>query len=72
MPHEASGQIALANEPQEGEHYYYVVSIEQSSLSLKGDIKFIEKNDGKTQWSNIYEVIEDILFEKLIISHHNL
>ena len=60
--HEASDQIVSGNEPQGNEHYYDVVSIDQSYLIFEKYISLIEKYYGTTQWRRIYEVIHDSLF----------
>ena len=45
------------------------MSIEQEYFSIKKDIEFIDIYDGENQWRNIYKVNENILFEKLIVTH---
>ena len=46
-----------------------MVSIEQEYFSIKKDIEFIDIYDGENQWRNIYKMNENILFEKLIVTH---
>ena len=50
----------------------YWCGVHRTSIFLfKIYIEFIDKDYGKNKRRNIYEVIDDILFEKRIISHQN-
>ena len=43
---------------------YDEISISLESLYFQNGINFIDKDDGKTQWTTIYEVIYDLYLEE--------